>query len=159
MCTFFMGDSMKYNEKYMDLAYKEALKAFKLGEIPVGCVVVKDDVIIAKGYNLKEKKLCVIDHAEMRCIAKASKKLKNWRLDGCDIYITLEPCPMCASAIKQARISNVYCGCSTNDRDSELCAKIFDTVDRNNRVGFFSNLDSNRCSELLENFFKKRRNM
>ena len=158
MCTFFMGDIMKYNNEYMNMAYNEALKALGMGEVPVGCVIVKDNEIIAKGYNLKEKNKCIIDHAEMNCIKIASNKFDNWRLDGCDIYITLEPCPMCASAIKQARISNVYCGCSTNDDDSKFCRVIFEKSDRNNKVNFVSNLDSERCGKLIEDFFKKRRN-
>ena len=158
MCTFFMGGIMKYNNKYMNMAYDEALKALEIGEVPVGCVIVKDNKVIASGYNLKEKNNCIIDHAEMNCIRIASNKCNNWRLDGCDIYITLEPCPMCASAIKQARISNVYCGCVTNEDDSELCRMVFEKNDRNSKVNFVSNLDSKRCGELMENFFKKRRN-
>ena len=85
------------------MAINEARKAYKMGEVPVGAVIVKDDVVIAKAYNKKEKYGCVTGHAEILAVEKASKKLNNWRLNGCDIYITLEPCPMCASAI------NLFC--------------------------------------------------
>ena len=158
MCTFFMGDNMEYNSKYMDLAYNEAVKAFNNNEIPVGCVIIKDDKIIASAYNLKEFNKCIIDHAEMICIRNASNILNNWRLSDCDIYITLDPCPMCASAIKQARIKNVYCGCSTNEFDNKICNEIFNNIDRNNSVNFITDLDSDRCKKLLEDFFNKRRN-
>ena len=159
MCTFFMGDIMSYNSKYMDVAYKAALKALEIGEVPIGCVIVKNNEVIAEGYNLKEKNMCAIDHAEMNCIRKASNLLNNWRLDDCDIYITLEPCPMCASAIKQSRISNVYCGCSTNEEDNKFCKMIFVKSDRNSKVNFASNLDLERCKKLIEDFFEKRRNI
>ena len=105
------------NEYFMNLAVEEAKKAFKNNEVPVGAVIVKDNKVISKAYNKKEKDKLVTSHAELLAIMKASKKLNNWRLDGCDIYITLEPCPMCASAIKQARISNIYC--ELNNLDSE----------------------------------------
>ena len=103
------------NIKYMKLAYKEALKALKDDEVPVGAVIVKDGKVIAKAYNMKESKQCGVYHAEILAIMRACKKLSNWRLENCDIYITLAPCPMCASAIKQSRISNVYCGLSNSD--------------------------------------------
>ena len=96
--------------EYMELAYNAALTAFNENEVPVGAIIVKNDEIIAVGHNLKEKSNCCVYHAEILAITKASKKIKNWRLDNCDIYITLDPCIMCASAIKQARISNIYTG-------------------------------------------------
>jgi len=156
---FFIGDIMKYYKKYMDMAYEEAKKAFDIGEIPVGCVVVKNNEVLAVSHNLKEFNNCALDHAELICIREASKKLNNWRLDGCDIYITLEPCLMCASAIKQARVSNVFCGCSTNAFDHKMCNEVFSVVDRNGSVNFETDLDKERCEKILKNFFINRRNM
>ena len=155
---FFIGENMEYNKEYMNMAYDEALKANNIGEIPVGCVLVNNDYVI-RTHNLKEINNCVLDHAELLAIREASDKIKNWRLDDFDMYITLEPCPMCASAIKQARIRNVYCGCRTSDEDHELCTRVFSTVDRNNYVNFVTEKDRNRCEKLLKDFFEKRRNM
>ena len=149
---------MEYNKKYMDMAYEEALKASNIGEIPVGCALVSENCVI-RTHNLKENNNCSLDHAELLAIREASIRNNNWRLDNFDIYITLEPCPMCASAIKQARIKNVYCGCQTTDDDHKLCEEIFNNSDRNASVLFKINMDKTRCKKLLEKFFKKRRNM
>ncbi len=109
--------------EFMELAYQEALKAYNNDEIPVGAVIVKDDKVIATGHNLKEKMGCSIYHAEMLAIITATKLLNTWHLDDCDIYVSLEPCPMCASAIKQSRIKNVYCGLSNLDSNNEVLIK------------------------------------
>ncbi len=93
---------------FMNIAIKEAIKAFEKNEVPIGAVLVKDNKIIAKAHNLREKKKDVIAHAEILCIQKASKKLKNWKLYNLDLYVTLKPCEMCQNVIKQARIDNVY---------------------------------------------------
>ncbi|MBQ6477228.1 MAG: nucleoside deaminase [Bacilli bacterium] len=143
--------------KYMDIAYEEALKAYEIGEIPVGCVIVKKDEILAKTHNLKENNNCAIDHAEVLAIKEASSKLNNWRLDECDIYITLSPCPMCASAIKQARIHNIYCGISNDTYDDKLIKNILSTTDNNSEVNIDFNIDKTRCGNLLKKFFKLRR--
>ncbi len=145
------------NMKYMDIAYEEALKAFELGEIPVGCVIVYNNEIIARTHNLKENKHCSVDHAEILAIKEASNILNNWRLDGCDIYITLSPCPMCASAIKQARINNIYCGINNDTYDSKMIENILSTKDNNSIVNIDFNLDKIRCGNLLKKFFKLRR--
>jgi len=145
------------NVKYMDIAYEEALKAFELGEIPVGCVIVYNDEIIARAHNLKENKHCSVDHAEILAIKEASNILNNWRLDGCDIYITLSPCPMCASAIKQARINNIYCGINNDTYDSKMIKNILSTKDNNSVVNIDFDLDKIRCGNLLKKFFKLRR--
>lgn len=94
-------------EKYFELAYKEAKKAYKKKEIPVGAVIVKNNKIIAKKCNNRQKKGDIFGHAEILCIKKAAKRLKDWRLNGCDLYVTLEPCNMCRVIIEEARISNV----------------------------------------------------
>ena len=96
------------NLKYMDLAFMEAKKAYDNNEVPIGVVIVKDNSVLSLSYNKVETNNCAIYHAEIQAIIDASKKVNNWRLDGCDMYTTLDPCPMCAGAIKQARISNVY---------------------------------------------------
>ncbi len=93
---------------YMDEALKQAKKAYKKDEIPVGCVIVKDNKIIAKGHNNRENKHNVLGHAEINALLKAQKKLKTWKLNNCDLYVTLKPCSMCETIIKQARIKNVY---------------------------------------------------
>ena len=136
----------------MDIALLEAKKAFKKEETPVGCVIVKNNKIISKAHNKKNKTNRIIDHSEIIAITKANKKLKNWRLEGCDLYVTLEPCPMCASAIEQARINNVYTITSNNDtNNNEIITKIFKNTN-------FIKYDGNKESELLlKKFFQKRR--
>lgn len=146
------------NLKYMELAYKEALKAYKHDEVPVGAIIVKNGTIISKSYNKKEKEQCCTYHAEILAIQKACRKIRNWRLDGCDIYITLEPCPMCASAIKQARIENVYCGLNNSDINNEvIIKKIFKADNNNSEVIFFNNLYVEKVKLLMQSFFNKRR--
>ena len=156
MCTFLFGDSMK-NRKYFDLAYEEALIAYNNGEVPVGCVIVKNGEILAKTHNRKIELNSVLGHAELLAINEVSSKFNNWRLIDCDIYITLDPCMMCASAIKQARISNVYTGTNNFNSSKELLNEIFNTKDINDKVNFYSDLDHDRCSLLLKKFFKERR--
>ena len=95
----------------MELAYKEAQKAFREDEVPVGCVIVKDGEVIAKAHNRKEHRNCAVFHAEIECILKATKKLDNWNLKGCDLYVTLEPCMMCTGAIVNSRIDRIFYGC------------------------------------------------
>ena len=142
----------------MKLAYKEALKALKDDEVPVGAVIVKDGKVIAKAYNMKESKQCGVYHAEILAIMRACKKLSNWRLENCDIYITLAPCPMCASAIKQSRISNVYCGLSNSDSSvMNITKEILENNDINSSVNLYSELFSNEVSVLLKKFFENRR--
>lgn len=158
MCTFLLGDIMDL--KYMDFAFKEAEKAFECGEVPVGAVIVKDNKIIAKAYNKKERSCCATEHAEILAIKKASKNLKNWRLENCDIYVTLEPCPMCASAIKQSRIKNVYSALQNRDKNNFVLIKsIFECDNVNPSVNFINNLSVEKSEQLLQNFFSNRRNL
>ena len=140
------------NLKYMDLAFKEAEKAFKHREVPVGAIIVKDGKVISKAYNKKEKTCCAINHAEILAIKKASKKLKNWRLEDCDIYITLEPCPMCASAIKQARIRNIYSALSNKDNNT-LISEILKKDNTNSAVNIINELAVEKSETLLQKFF------
>ena len=104
MCAFFVGDFM---DKYLEIAINEAYKACKKGDIPVGCVIVYNNKIIAKTHNLKEKKNQATYHAEILAINKACKKLKTWHLDDCILYTTMEPCVMCSGAIIQSRIKKI----------------------------------------------------
>ena len=103
-------DSKKAN-KYMKEAIKQAKKAASIGEVPIGCVIVYQDKIIGRGYNRRMVDKNTLSHAELNAIKKASKKLDDWRLDDCELYVTTEPCQMCAGAIVQARIKKVYIGC------------------------------------------------
>ena len=144
--------------EFFDVAFKYAKKAFLDEEVPIGAVIVKDDKIISFGYNKKEKKSSVISHAEIEAIIAAEKKMKNWRLDDCDIYVTLDPCPMCASAIKQCRIRNVYSALSNSDfNNANIINSIFMGDKTNPSVSFFSDLDVKRSKSLLNSFFKKQR--
>ena len=101
---------IKMKNRFMQEAYKEALKAFQKDEVPIGCVIVKDEKIIARAHNRKEEKNSAIYHAEIEAINKASKKLNNWYLKDCEMYVTLEPCMMCVGAIINSRIKKVYYG-------------------------------------------------
>ncbi len=146
------------NYEYLNIAFEEAEKAFKKNEIPVGAVIVKDNTIISKTHNLKELNKCCTSHAEILAINEASKIINNWRLTDCDIYITLDPCPMCASAIKQSRIKNVYSANKNGDDNNyNIIKSIFDADKNNSSVNFITNLNSDKSNELLRAFFKKRR--
>ena len=160
MCTFLLGDNMdNYKEEYMLLAIEEAKKAFDQDEVPIGCVIVKDNVILSKNHNTKEKDESVLSHAEIKCINEVSKIISNWRLNGCDVYITLDPCPMCASALKQARVSNIYSALENMDENnSVIINKIFEADKNNNRVNFYSKLLVDKSMIILKSFFEKQRN-
>lgn len=145
--------------KYMDLAFKYAEMAFDQNEVPIGAIIVKNDEIISFGFNTKENDQKVTSHAELIAINSASVKLGNWRLEDCDLYVTLDPCPMCASAIKQARIKNVFSALNNSDsNNSTLIKNIFSTDFVNPEVNFISNLSVDRSKKMLKEFFKKQRN-
>lgn len=150
---------IKMNEKFMKMAFEYAEMAFKLDEVPVGAVIVKDNEVISYGFNTKEKNCCVMAHAELIAIKKAEEKLGNWRLEGCDMYVTLDPCPMCASAIKQSRIKNVYSALNNSDINNlDIIKKIFSTDFVNSSVNFVTNCEKDYSQELLKKFFEKQRN-
>lgn len=141
-------------------AIEEAKKALKKNEVPIGAVIVKNGKIIAKGYNKREKNQNATSHAEIIVIEKACKKLKSWRLDDCEIFVTLEPCPMCAGAIANARIKTLIYGAKEKTSQDNLCEKIL-TSDRLNHKPeiIFDEKYENICSTLLTDFFKiKRKN-
>lgn len=142
---------------YIDLAINEGKKALKIGEIPVGAVIVKDDKIIGRGYNLKENKKSVIGHAEIMAIEEACNTIGDWRLNGAEMYVTLEPCPMCASAIIQSRISKLHIG--TFNKDMGACGSVVD-ITNNRYLNSHININwlyNEECSKLITDFFKKRR--
>jgi len=145
--------------KYMDMAIEEAKKAFEEDEVPVGCVIVKNNQILALTHNRKEQMNSATKHAEILAIEEASSKLNNWRLDGCDVYITLEPCPMCASALKQARVSHIFCGLSNSDfRNYEIVLKILESDKNNASVPIINDLAVEKVDKIMKDFFRKRRN-
>lgn len=143
--------------KFESEALKLAERAYKNREIPVGAVIVKDGKIIAKGFNRREKKQIATKHAEIIAIEKACKKLKSWRLDGCDIYVTLEPCPMCAGAIANARISNLYFATEETTSSDGLLQSILTSNRLNHHVNIKRCEGKNEAQKLLQNFFKEKR--
>ncbi len=147
------------NDKYMMEAFSEADKAFEMNEVPIGAVIVKNGEILAKAHNRKEIDKSVCSHAEILTIIEASQKIDNWRLDDCDIYVSLDPCPMCASAIKQARIKNVYSALENTDNAlQEIIKRIFESDNTNPKVNFYTNLAHEKSQMLLSEFFKNKRN-
>lgn len=143
---------------FMNAAIREARRAARCGEVPIGAVVVKDGEIIARAHNLREKKKNALCHAEIIAINKACRHLGGWRLDGCDIYVTLEPCAMCAGAILQSRIKNVYFGADDPKGGAVVSAvHLFDTEDFCHKVTYYGGIEEERCASLLRGFFKRLR--
>lgn len=149
---------MTNDEKYMKEAIKQAQKAAAAGDVPIGCVIVKDNKIIARGYNKRNAKKTTLAHAELLAIEKASKKLGDWRLEECTMYITLEPCQMCAGAIVQARIPQVKVGAMNKKAG---CAgsvlNLFQIEAFNHQVEFEKGILEKECSAMLSDFFKELR--
>ncbi len=145
-------------EDYMREALKEAKKAYEKKEVPVGAVIVKNEKIIARGHNLKETKKDTIKHAEMIAIQKAEKKEKAWRLEDCELYVTLEPCTMCAGAIINSRIKKVIIG--TMDPKAGACGSIlnlFEDYKFNHKVEYETGIMKEECEKILKDFFKSLR--
>lgn len=141
----------------MKEALKEAKKAYAIEEIPVGCVIVKDGKVIARGYNKRESMQDVTLHAEIIAIKKACKKLGSWRLEDCDMYITLEPCPMCSGAIIQSRIKNLYIG--AYDPKTGAAGSVLDLFSYpfNHKVNVYKEIMMEDCSKIIKDFFKELR--
>lgn len=142
----------------MKSALKEAEKSYDKEEIPVGAVIVKDGKIIARGHNLKETKNDTTNHAEIIAIRKASKKLKSWRLRGCTMYVTLEPCTMCAGALIQARLDKVVIG--TMDEKTGACGSVLNVLEDykfNHKVEIEKGVMEKECKEILQKFFRELR--
>ena len=143
----------------MKYALKEAKKAYEIGEIPVGCVIVYNDKIIARAYNKRENNNISTAHAEILAINKSCKKLNSWRLEDCDIYITLEPCAMCAGAIIQSRIKNCYYGAYDYRFGAhKSIINLFD-VKFNHNVNIYGGILEDECSKIIKDFFKELRNL
>lgn len=149
---------MTVEEKYMKEAIKQAKKAYAIDETPIGCVIVYEDKIIARGYNRRNTDKSTLAHAEITAIKKACKKLGDWRLEGCTLYVTLEPCPMCAGAIVQSRIDRVIVG-SMNPKAG--CAgsvlNILQTDGFNHQTELTTGILKEECSQLMTSFFKELR--
>ena len=151
---------MEEKEKFMKEALKEAKKAYNKLEVPVGAVIVKDGQVIARAHNLKETKLDTTKHAEILAIQKASKKLNSWRLIDCEMYVTLEPCSMCAGALINSRIKKVYIG--TSDEKTGAVGSVFNLLDDytfNHKVEYEKGILQEDCEKLLRDFFRELRKM
>lgn len=143
---------------YMEQALIEAEKASRLGEVPVGAVIVSNENVIARGHNLRESKNNALAHAEIIAINEACKKLGSWRLDNCELYVTLEPCPMCAGAIVNSRIKAVYFG--AYDLKGGACGSVVDLFKKgtfNHSPVVYAGIMEDACEEILKEFFKKLR--
>ena len=145
-------------EKYMKEAIKEAIKAYKIEEVPVGAIIVKDGKIIARAHNKKETKKNATSHAEILAIQKACKKLESWRLTDCEMYVTLEPCSMCAGAILNSRIKKVYIG--TMDEKTGAIGSVlnlFEDYTFNHKVDSENGIMKEESEQILKKFFKELR--
>lgn len=145
----------KIKIKYMKEALKEARKAYEKKEVPVGAVIVKDGIIIARGHNIKEEKKDTTKHAEIIAIQKASKKLQTWRLTDCEMYVTLEPCSMCAGALIQSRVKKIYIGAM--DKKTGACGSVLNLLQDynfNHIVEIETNILEEECETVLKEFFK-----
>lgn len=148
------------DEYYMKQALKQAKRAESLMEVPIGCVIVYEDQIIARGYNRRNTDKNTISHAEMNAIRKASRKLGDWRLEGCTMYITLEPCQMCAGAIIQARVSRVVIG-SMNPKAGcgGSILNLLEMAAFNHQAEVTRGILEEECSEMLSSFFRNLREL
>ena len=147
-------------EIYMKEALKEAKKAYRKKEIPVGAIIVKNNEIIAKAHNIKETKKDTTKHAEIIAIQKASKKLNSWRLTDCEMYVTLEPCTMCAGAIINSRIKKIYIG--TMDEKTGACGSVLNILEDykfNHKVEYETGILQEKCKKIIQDFFKELRNI
>ena len=151
-------EKQKQHEKYMRQAIKLAQKAAMLGEVPIGCVIVKDGKVIGRGYNRRNTDKSTLSHAEITAIRKASKKLNDWRLEGCTLYVTLEPCQMCAGAIVQARVSEVVM--AAMNPKAGCAGTIYNMLGEpafNHQVKVVKGVLEEECSQMLRDFFKSLR--
>lgn len=149
---------MEIREKYMKEALKQARKAYKLGEVPIGCVIVYEDKIIARGYNRRKTDKNTLSHAELQAIKKASRVMGDWRLEDCDMYVTLEPCQMCSGAIVQSRMTRVVVGCMNPKAG---CAgsilNLLQMEEFNHQVELTTGVLEEECSGMMKEFFKELR--
>jgi len=144
--------------KFMHIALEEAEKAFEKDEVPVGAVIARQGKILAKAHNLRQSAHDPTAHAEILAIRKAAKKLGDWRLEGCEIYVTKEPCPMCAGAIQQARFAKLIYGCK--DEKGGYAGSLYNVLSDKklpHQVEVVSGVEQEACAKLLKDFFKKKR--
>jgi len=149
---------IEFDERFMYEALKEAEKAFAADEVPVGCVIVHDGVIIGRGYNRTESLQDPTAHAEILAITSASENVGSWRLSGCTVYCTIEPCAMCAGALVLARVERLVYGAP--DPKFGACSSIFNIVQSkklNHRIALSTGILKNECASLMQEFFKKKR--
>jgi tRNA(adenine34) deaminase len=146
------------DEKYMKEAIRQAKKAYAIGEVPIGCVIVYEDKIIGRGYNRRTTDKNTLAHAELIAIRKASKKMGDWRLEGCTMYVTLEPCQMCSGAIVQSRMSRVVVGCMNPKAG---CAgsilNLLQMEEFNHQAELETGVLGDACSQMMKTFFKELR--
>ena len=148
----------KTHEQYMDIALKEANKAAAIDEVPIGCVIVKNNKIIAKAHNKKETNQDPLGHAEIIAIRKAAKKLNNWRLEGCTLYVSIEPCLMCCGAIIQSRIPLVVYGANDPKGGAvESSLKAFEAENINHRPEVIKGVRLEESRKIIKDYFKKKR--
>ena len=148
------------DEYFMGIALKQAKKALRREEVPVGAIIVLDGKIIAKGHNLRELRGDVTKHTELIALRLANHKLKNWRLNGCTMYVTLFPCSMCASAIIQSRVSRIVIGAPSKDlKNKQIVDLIFQSETNKTLIEIKENVLEKECSKILQDFFKKQRKM
>ena len=146
------------DEKYMKEAIRQAKKAYAIGEVPIGCVIVYEDKIIGRGYNRRTTDKNTLAHAELIAIRKASKKMGDWRLEGCTMYVPLEPCQMCSGAIVQSRMSRVVVGCMNPKAG---CAgsilNLLQMEEFNHQAELETGVLGDACSQMMKTFFKELR--
>ena len=149
---------MNQDEKYMKAAIRQAKKAYALDEVPIGCVIVQNDKIIARGYNRRNTEGNTLAHAELTAIRKASKKTGDWRLEDCTMYVTLEPCQMCAGAIVQSRIPRVVVGCMNPKAGcTGSILNLLDIQAFNHQADLTTGVLKEECSQLMKQFFRELR--
>lgn len=149
---------LSIDEKYMKEAIKQAKKAYAIGEVPIGCVIVYQDKIIGRGYNRRTIDKNTLAHAELIAIRKASKKMKDWRLEECTMYVTLEPCQMCSGAIVQSRMARVVVGCM--NPKAGCAGSVFNLLNVpqfNHQAELTTGVLEEECSEMMKSFFKELR--
>jgi tRNA(adenine34) deaminase len=158
MSNVKLTEEEKKDIKYMRAALAQAKKAYKLGEVPIGCVIVYEDRIIGRGYNRRNTDKTPLAHAEITAIKKAGKVIKDWRLEGCRLYVTLEPCQMCSGAIVQARIPEVIMG--AENPKAGCAGSVMDILNNpgfNHQVNVKKGVLGKECSDILKQFFEELR--
>ena len=153
-----MENEIKYYEKMMKLAIKQSKKALELNEVPIGAVIVRNGKIISKAFNKRENSKIATHHAEILAIEKACKKTGDWRLENAEMFVTLEPCPMCAGAIMNARIKKLIFGAyDTGSVNRNLLSEILNDTGSNHKCEFVGGILEKECKQILIDFFKSKR--